>query len=212
MWSQMVRPTLFALVLAAAAGGQSIPGAAQSAAPSSDQIIEALQPRRTRGLSVKPTPADAERAQVIADLKARAATRALSVGERTQLAEAVKDKPAIDIEIFFALDSAAISPKSRDALGALGTALRSDALKGASLLIAGHTDAHGKADYNQRLSERRAQAVKDYLAATFKVAPTALTVVGYGSERLKVAQSPYAGENRRVQIVNLTDSRVSQKP
>ena len=44
-------------------------------APSVQQIIEALKPRKTRGLSVKPTQAEIERAKVIDDLTSKAASR-----------------------------------------------------------------------------------------------------------------------------------------
>lgn len=178
-------------------------------APSVQQIIEALKPRKTRGLSVKPTKAEIERAQVIEDLTSKAADRGLSVPERQQLADAAADKPSLDFVIYFNLNSATISNRSRATLDALGTALQDDSLRNASIMIAGHTDATGRAEYNQTLSERRADAVRKYLSDKFDVTANTLTVVGYGAERLKDPHAPNAGINRRVQIVNLTDNKTA---
>lgn len=195
-----------AVVLGAAGASHT---ALADQAPSVQQIIEALKPRKTRGLSVKPTQAEIERAKVIEDLTTKAASRGLSVPERQQLADAAADKPSLDFVIYFDLNSARISNRSKATLDALGTALQDDSLKHASIMIAGHTDATGRAEYNQTLSERRADAVRKYLGDKFDVTTNTLTVVGYGAERLKDPHAPAAGINRRVQIVNLTDNKTA---
>jgi OmpA-OmpF porin, OOP family len=51
-----------------------------------------------------------------------------------------------------------------------------------NIRIAGYTSAHGTADYNQKLSERRAEAVRDYLVKG-GIAPDRLTTIGYGKTR-----------------------------
>ncbi|RJQ23069.1 MAG: OmpA family protein [Nitrospiraceae bacterium] len=50
----------------------------------------------------------------------------------------------------------------------------------ADVRIAGYTSASGTEDYNQKLSERRANAVKDYLIKEGVVTPDRLTKIGYG--------------------------------
>lgn len=50
----------------------------------------------------------------------------------------------------------------------------------ADIRIAGYTSASGTEDYNQKLSERRANAVKDYLIKEKVVTPDRLTTIGYG--------------------------------
>lgn len=181
----------------------------QAGAPSVQQIIEALKPRKTRGLSAKPTQAEIARAKTIDELKTKASSGSLSADERNELADAANDKPSLDFVIYFDFGKATISKKSQPTLDALGAALQDDALKGASIMIAGHTDAKGRADYNQTLSERRAEAVRQYLADKFDLSSDTLTVVGYGAERLKLKADPYASANRRVQIVNITDKTAS---
>jgi len=49
--------------------------------------------------------------------------------------------------------------------------------------IAGYTSASGSESYNQRLSERRANAVKEYLTKEGLIAPDRLSTIGYGETR-----------------------------
>jgi len=49
--------------------------------------------------------------------------------------------------------------------------------------IAGYTSAAGSESYNQRLSERRANAVKEYLTKEGLIAPDRLSTIGYGETR-----------------------------
>ena len=61
----------------------------------------------------------------------------------------------------------------------------------------------GATDYNQRLSERRARAVKRFLTDRFNLSDDNLVATGYGKSKLKNTDDPYAAENRRVQVVNM---------
>ena len=53
---------------------------------------------------------------------------------------------------------------------------------GAKVLIEGHCDERGTAEYNLGLGERRAKAVKDYLIAA-GIAAERLSIISYGKER-----------------------------
>jgi len=66
-----------------------------------------------------------------------------------------------------------------------------------TIRVEGHTDATGAADYNQKLSERRAQTVKNALVKR-GVAANRVDAVGYGKSR-PVSSSDAA--NRRVEII-----------
>jgi outer membrane protein OmpA-like peptidoglycan-associated protein len=72
-------------------------------------------------------------------------------------------------------------------------------------ILAGHTDAKGSETYNQGLSERRADSVKRFLAENYGIEARDLLTVGYGQKQLKNSENPFAGENRRVQVVNADD-------
>ena len=62
----------------------------------------------------------------------------------------------------------------------LGKALSSPELRGSVVLLAGHTDGKGGDEYNQGLSERRAEAIKRYLVEKFGLKPQNLVAAGYG--------------------------------
>jgi OmpA-OmpF porin, OOP family len=111
-------------------------------------------------------------------------------------------RPALSLNIQFDLNSAQVQAGSQQALRNLAQALQSPALLGAHFAIEGHTDAKGRADYNQKLSQQRAQAVRDFLAQQ-GVDGVRLQASGKGSSELAKPQDPFAAENRRVRIVNL---------
>lgn len=76
----------------------------------------------------------------------------------------------------------------------------------AQFTIGGHTDSSGSASMNQALSERRANAVRDYLIAN-GIAADRLTAKGFGEDNPIATNKTRAGrkENRRVEV-NLVKS------
>ena len=186
-----------------------IPASAQGV--SADQIIKALTPApTTRNLAApgQPSVSDSDRA-FIESLRHR--TRSLTVDEDDHVAELAKNSAKIDLDIYFDFNSAAITPKAEPQLNQLGDALRTAELEKSVIVLSGHTDAKGRDDYNQKLSERRAEAVKKYLVEKLKLSPDNLTTAGYGRRDLKNKDNPSAPENRRVQIVNLSSVDQAQR-
>jgi OmpA-OmpF porin, OOP family len=51
------------------------------------------------------------------------------------------------------------------------------------VVISGHTSAAGTKDHNQKLSEKRASSVRDYLMNVGKIQPSRLSVIGYGATK-----------------------------
>lgn len=168
--------------------------------PSSTDILEALKPApKTRGLTT--TPKQIQDQQFLQTIRGK--TRALTLDERTKVADIAKDKQKIDLEVYFDYNSAEIIQRAIPDLMELGKALSNPELRGGTFLLGGHTDAKGGEEYNQKLSERRAAAVKRFLLDKFQLSEESLVTAGYGKEQLKKPDAPFAGENRRVQIVNL---------
>lgn len=68
--------------------------------------------------------------------------------------------------------------------------------------IQGHTDTDGKRESNMKLSEKRANAVMDYLVKKGGIAPSRLTAKGYGPDKPIATNKTAAGKakNRRVQL------------
>lgn len=181
-------------------------GMALAQQPSSGDIADTLAPKTTRSLTrglALPDAKTAREQQFLRGLTQKT-TRSISIEESNQVAEIAKDKPAIDLEVNFDYNSATIGPQATDVLIKLGSALKDARLKGATVLLAGHTDAKGGEVYNKDLSDRRAEAVKDFLVTKFSLPPENLIALGYGKGRLKNAADPYAAENRRVQVVNMS--------
>ena len=181
-----------------------------------DQILNALQPKPVmRGLSSGAAPAQADQAvkakeaSFLQGLRNRQ-TRSLSLSEREQIAEIATTKPAIDLEIQFDFNSASISAASVPSVKALGQALSDPKLKGSTFVVAGHTDGVGGDAFNQGLSERRADTIKQYLVSKYHIAGSDLVTVGYGKTKLKDANDPTDAVNRRVQVVNMDNETASK--
>jgi outer membrane protein OmpA-like peptidoglycan-associated protein len=178
---------------------------------SAEQIINALGPKPvTRSLTLSSPQAPAtspEEAKVLDSVRNRP-TRSLTLDERQELATIAKDKLSIDIDIDFDYNSAQIGSTGTPWITALGKALSSPQLANGTFMLAGHTDGKGSDAFNQDLSERRADAVKRYLIARYKLPANNLIAVGYGKSILKNKDNPLASENRRVQVVNMAAKNV----
>jgi len=109
----------------------------------------------------------------------------------------------ISIKVYFAYDSAKLTPEAVTVLEKFGAALSQERFKSDKWMIEGHTDAAGNANYNQRLSERRARSVYNYLLHTFNIKPENLIAVGMGERDLYDPDHPFSGTNRRVRIKHI---------
>ncbi|MCC7259133.1 MAG: OmpA family protein [Gammaproteobacteria bacterium] len=102
--------------------------------------------------------------------------------------------------INFDFDSAVIRRDAEPVLAALHAGLRND--PATSIGIEGHTSSEGSNEYNQALSERRAQAVVADLARR-GIAAARLTAIGVGEVRPIMSNNDENGRamNRRVEVV-----------
>ena len=176
-----MRPIIWSVCLCLAAW------AAAAAEPSKEEIIDQLQPRQVRTRGIRPV-----RSIVIEPSDPDAALR-----EKANL-------PSINIRVPFDFDSAVLTATGRSTLKALGEALNDARLKASSFLIGGHTDARGSQAYNQSLSERRAQAVREHLISAYGISPERLKAIGFRKRELADPKNPEGGVNLRVEIVNLS--------
>jgi outer membrane protein OmpA-like peptidoglycan-associated protein len=171
---------------------------------STQQILNGLRASKTRSLSTPGQPP-----QSAGDLafvqRVRGQSRSLSLDDREHVAAIARQRPKIDLEINFDYNSAALTPRTEPQLNNLGKALTSNELAGSVFMLGGHTDAKGSDEYNQALSERRAEAVKHFLIERYRVPAANLVSAGYGRNGLKNTADPFAAENRRVEIVNMTE-------
>jgi len=197
----------YGLVIAGIAFG---PSASAQEVKSANEILSGLQGVKTRGIDPSAPQREAKQKELNAKLRGLK-TRRITVEEREDVAKLIEESkaPNVDVQIFFAFDSAEILPEARPSLDELGKALSDAKLGNASFLIAGHTDAKGSDSYNLALSQRRAESVKAFLVETYGVDGARLAVIGFGEEQLKDPDDPFADENRRVQIVNTGTASVA---
>lgn len=132
-------------------------------------------------------------AEALSAPKTRSLTRGIGVRQKRQ----------VDLNIPFEVNSSELKSEAQRQLNQLVDALSRDSLAIFRFQIAGHTDASGAADYNLELSQRRAQAVMQYLIDN-GVEPDRLVAVGYGEEQLLDAGNPEHSDNRRVEIINIS--------
>lgn len=104
--------------------------------------------------------------------------------------------------IEFALDSAKLNEDAVKTLAKIGVALQSPELANMTLIVEGHTDASGSAEYNRALSLRRAKSAASFLQSV-GVAGSRLKVVGRGEDDPIENENPYAAKQRRVELVRV---------
>ncbi|MCP5426214.1 MAG: OmpA family protein [Gammaproteobacteria bacterium] len=116
----------------------------------------------------------------------------------------IRDRPKSVALIHFDSNSARIRSDAYPLLNEYATALKSDKLSSAILVIAGHTDDVGSAQYNLRLSQQRAQSVKDYLVAR-GIADQRLIVRGFGEAYPVASNATESGRemNRRSEFIRI---------
>jgi outer membrane protein OmpA-like peptidoglycan-associated protein len=119
-------------------------------------------------------------------------------------------KITFDSGILFDVDSATLKPAAQANLVQLaGTLQKYDET---NILVEGHTDSDGSDSYNQALSERRADAVKSFLAAQ-SVAAGRMSSMGYG-ETVPIADNSSASGkslNRRVELAIIANEDLKER-
>lgn len=112
--------------------------------------------------------------------------------------------------ILFGFDKSDLTNDAKDNLGKLVTVLNK--YPDTDIAIYGHTDSKGSDEYNQRLSERRAKAVADYLKSN-SIAGSRLTTKGFGETQPKVAgdSEAAAAQNRRVEFAITANEKMKKE-
>jgi outer membrane protein OmpA-like peptidoglycan-associated protein len=121
---------------------------------------------------------------------------------------------SFDRTVNFAFNSAELTPEARKELDAVAETLNRSNVAKLDIVISGHTDAVGTPEYNQKLSERRAEAARQYLITQHGIEGSRLIAKGYGKSQLLLPTDPTNELNRRVsfQNPNYTASSTPQAP
>lgn len=190
--------------------------ASDAAAPAGDAVADAKPaPRqgRTRGFtSLTPRPAPTPKPANVSPIHKPAAS--VGATRPAAIAAAPKAKPAVaatrkvadlpktgrmfDIRMNFDFNSANLTQDSRAQAMALAEALKDERMVGKTFLIGGHTDSSGSSAYNRKLSQKRADAVADFLVSQ-GVERSMLRTYGFGYAQPLEGSDPADAENRRVE-------------
>lgn len=120
-------------------------------------------------------------------------------------------KQVADTTVNFGFDKSNLTRASREKLDDFAAQL--NGARGYILEVTGGTDSVGSAAYNYDLSQRRAEAVVQYLASKYNVPPHKFYLIGIGKDQAVASNSTASGraQNRRVEI-QLLSNMTGQEP
>lgn len=183
------------------------------ATATNNRNIKDVDQRAQQGITQAQTSADAasQKAVQAGQSATQAQTSAQeAVNRADSLSSVVKNldnyKSIADVSVTFAFDKAVLTKAEKTELDQFATRL-TDA-KNYILQVTGGTDSTGDAQYNYALSQRRADAVVQYLAATYNIAPHRFYLIGIGKDQEVAPNTTAAGraKNRRVQVQLLSNA------
>lgn len=186
----MSRTTSFKLFCASAAAVVCATqvSMAQTSELTADEITDAFNKQKTRGLVIVPSNHDSTDATTTETTVAAAPAEYQPVAEEDQ----------VNIQIRFDFASAALREDEKPKLSSLCQAMKDVDVN--VFQIIGHTDSAGSAEYNQNLSLLRAKEVKRFLIGDCGIAEERLEVLGVGEAEPLNKANPRADENRRVEF------------
>jgi len=174
----------------AAAVVQQQAAQAAAAAAARDRAAAEAEAQKARQAAAE---AEAEKAQLRAQLLAQ-------LNSILQTRDSARGLIVNMSDVLFDTGSYTLKPGAREKLAKISGIVLAHA--GLTLQIEGHTDSVGGDDFNQQLSERRADSVRDFLAEQ-GVAPSSITAHGFGKMQPVASNDTAEGRqrNRRVELV-----------
>lgn len=166
-----------------------------------------------QGVNQKTSEADQKatdartRADQAQSLATQATTRVDSL--TSQVANLDNYHPVVETAVHFAFNKANLTPKAKEALDKLVAEVPNT--KGYLVVVEGDTDSVGSAAYNYKLSERRADAVVQYLAGK-DIPARKIYLIGLGKDKATASNTNAQGraENRRVDVRLMTNMQNTQ--
>ena len=121
-------------------------------------------------------------------------------------------KQMADVTVNFGFDKSNLTKDEKEKLDQFAQQLGN--AKSYILEVTGGTDSTGSSEYNYALSNRRADAVVQYLASKYGVAPHRFYLIGIGKDKEVAPNTTAEGrkENRRVQVQLLSNMSAGQSP
>lgn len=146
----------------------------------------------------------------------QAQTAANDVAHRADSLDAVVKgldnyKRVADVTVTFGFDKAVLTADDKQQLDTFANQLGSS--KSYILEVTGGTDTTGPADYNYQLSQRRADAVVQYLASKYNIPAHRFYLIGIGKDQQVADNKTKEGrqKNRRVEVQLLSNMNQEQQ-
>lgn len=160
-------------------------------------LIEALAPAAAPAAEEAASAADGQQQPRTRSFRANVRPAAAVAGTAATAAQPAR----ASILVTFVTGSAELTPQAKKALKVLAEAMNSQQLASRKFTIEGHADPRGSEELNLKLSQSRAESVREYLVSQESVGSDRINAVGKGSTALMNTADPAAPENRRVTIV-----------
>jgi OOP family OmpA-OmpF porin len=182
-------------------------------AAANNQQIKTVDENAQAGISKAQGAADAanQNAQGATKSAGDAQTAAVDAVHRADSLDSVVKgldnyKSIANVTVTFGFDKAVLTKDDKDQLD--GFAAQLGTAKSYLLEVTGGTDSTGPADYNYDLSNRRADAVVQYLASKYGIAPHRFYLIGIGKDKQVAPDNTAEGrkQNRRVEIQLLSNA------
>ncbi len=122
----------------------------------------------------------------------------------------LKQSEEMKLDVLFDTNKSAIKPQYYAEVERAAKFLKRYA--GVKAEIAGHTDSDGSDAYNQKLSQARADAVKELLVTQYGIAASRLTAVGYGESKPVASNATKEGKAENRRVVAMFQAEVSVDP
>jgi OOP family OmpA-OmpF porin len=156
-----------------------------------------------------------------ADVEQKAQAAGQSASSAQQMADAANNRvgvltntvanldnyrPVAETSVKFGFNKDNLTPKAKEALDQLAGSISST--KGYIIALEGSTDSVGSSEYNYDLSQRRANAVIQYLASKYNVPAHKIYVIGLGKDKPVESNKTSQGraDNRRVDVRLMTNT------
>jgi OOP family OmpA-OmpF porin len=184
-----------------------------------NQQIHSVDDRAQSGIKQSQSAADSanQNAQSATKAAGDAQTAAVDAVHRADSLDSVvrgldNYKQVADVSVTFGFDKAMLTKEDKDQLDGFAAQLGNQ--KSYILEVTGSTDSTGPAQYNYELSQRRADAVVQYLASKYGVAAHRFYLIGIGKDKEVAPNTTAEGrkQNRRVEIQLLTNMGGDQTP
>lgn len=115
---------------------------------------------------------------------------------------------SIPLRVLFDTNKAYIKPQYQSEVAKVANFMKR--FPNATTVVEGHTDSRGSKKYNQRLSQRRANAVRSALVSRHGIAASRVRAMGYGEAKPIASNKTKAGRAQNRRVVGVVSGKTKQ--